>query len=654
LPGWSEVLGYGFVVLEKGHARLRFAVACATGALCSCGLALAVSSASAATTYTWGGVDSSSAGWSVADNWAGDAAPSASDTGDLLDFPASLTGGDCENTQDDACYVSEDDIPGYSVDGITLDDGGTDDYLLEADADNDVLELGAGGITASTTSSDEGGAEIGIPLELTASQTWSIDGGPSGQGQLVLDQGLSAKSATSDLLTSVLENYGVLGLSGDNEVGEVSVLGDDRGRFGTDAAHNGWVDLDDASLDSTDGQPVTVENAGLTGTGTTGPLEIDEGFISPGDPSGTLAVDGPATIENTSYFVPLIGAGSDRLTAAGGIVLHGAYLDVQSTDDSNTCPTLESGTTYTILSTSGSLTGSFNNAPSSGDTIDMDCSGVQPQLTINYNTTSSPETVTVTTAAAPTPTPAKPLSPTVTELTSTEAQAEDDPGAPITLNATVTSTGGTPQGSVEFEESVSTFTRPESGAVPASSIPKPTWTAIAGCSSVPVLEENGSAIATCKFTNPPAGNYLSVQAVFVPGASSQFESSTSNGFGTPIEGPPEDTSVGLGLSTTVKGDSLVVTMRCPTGNGCDVNAALAAKETLKHGRVVAASATTKTVIVATDTTGVAGGATKTITLRLNRVGRELLKEFHHLTAKLSISSNTLAVLSANFTFKQHH
>ncbi|MGD0981855.1 MAG: hypothetical protein ABR946_10305, partial [Solirubrobacteraceae bacterium] len=509
---------------------------------------------------------------------------------------------------------------------------------------------GAGGITASTTSSDAGGAEIGIPLELTASQTWSIDGGPSGQGQLVLDQGLSAENTTSDVLAPVLENYGVLGLSGDNEVGAVNVRGDDQGLFGVDAAENGWVDLGDASLDSTDGQPITVENTGLTGTGTTGPLEIDEGFISPGDPSGTLAVDGLATIENTSSYLPLIGSGSSQLTATGGIALHGAYLDIQSTDDANACPTLTNGATYTILSTTGSLTGSFNNAPSSGDTIEMDCAGVQPQLTITYNTTNSPETVTVTYSAPPTP--SKPPSPTVTQLTSTETQAKEDPEAPITLNATVTSTGGTPQGTVEFEESVSPFTPPTS-AVPASSMPKPNWTAIAGCSAVPVVPANGSATATCGFTNPPAGNYLWIQAIFVPGAANPFESSTSNGAGMPIEGFPAGTSLGLGLTTNVKGDAVVVTMRCPSGSGCRVKTVLAAKETLKHGRVVAASAFTKIVTVASYTTTLAGGTTKTITLRLNQVGRSLLKELHHLTANLSVSSNAMAVLSAGFTLKQH-
>jgi hypothetical protein len=589
-------------------------------------------------------MDSSSPNWSLGDNWYGDAAPPAGDTSDLLDFPATLNGGDCAGAQTDTCYTAEDDFPNYAVDAITLDDGGTDNYLLQADSDNDALKLGSGGVTATTSSSAAGGAEVGFPIELTAPQTWSIDGGPAGQGQLQLDRGLSAENATSDTLEVELENFGYLTLAGDNEVGAVSVEGS-----GASAGNNGWLSLDDADLDTGDGQSVDLSDAGIFGTGAVGALTSDGGAVSPGYPTGSLAVDGSAMFANDSVFQPLIGGApgtdSSELTANGQVSLgSNTDLDIQSTDTDNSCPTLTTGTTYTLISTTGTISGTFADA-ASNELVSMDCTGSPvPKLWIEFHTTGSPETVTAT-VAGPAPATA-PIWPTTTTLSSNETWTPD---APVTFTATVASPDGAPQGSVTFEAIESPST--------AGTIPVPTFWMAGGtriCTAVPVAVSGVSDTATCAFTNPPAGNYLQFAAAFEPSQLPGFMGSFSNVVGDPIEGIPYGTSVGLGLTTNIKGDSLVVTMRCPAGNGCDVNMALAATETLKHGRVVAASASRKTVTVAADTMTLAGGATKTITLPLNAEGKKLLKKLHHLTAKLSVSSNGLSILGANFTFKYHH
>jgi hypothetical protein len=283
----------------------------------------------------------------------------------------------------------------------------------------------------------------------------------------------------------------------------------------------------------------------------------------------------------------------------------------------------------------------------------MDCTGsVIPVLTINYNTSSSPETVTATVSG--------PLLPTTTGLISNETEPDSQPGAPVTLSAMVSSPDGSPDGTVEFEESASPLALFATAGVPVSLIPQPNWTPIPACSAVPVQQAGGLDTATCDFTNPPSGTYLWIEANFVPAASSRFGPSTSNGSGFAIESSrvppmpslPDELSPGLGLTTNVKGARLYATMECTTSRSCDAKLRLQASETLTHGKVVAVAAAKKTVTVGSASKLLAGGSTVHYTLELNALGRRLLARFHHLTARLSVSSNGVSVLSANLTFRE--
>ncbi len=625
-------IGYG------ARVRLRTLVSVTTLTLALVAGVLAAS-AFASTTFTWSGTDTST-NWSLADNWTADDAPSAGDTGDLLDFPATLSGGDCETTQNDACYVAEDDIHGYSVSGITLDDGGTDDYYLQGDADNDALELGSDGVTATTASSMAGGAEIGFPIELTAPQEWSIDGGPAEQGQLVLDDGLTAASTSADNLTVALVSSGLLSLSGDNEVGPTTVEGD-----------GGSVSLDGAELDSGDGQSVTVDDgAGLLGTGIVGPLSVSDGVISPGNPAGTVAVDGSASFEGKSVFEPLIGGASgtdsSELTASGNISLGtDTYLEIESTSADDSCPTLNFGATYTLISATGSISGTFNGAPNSGDSIPMDCTGaVDPQLTIDYNTNSSPETVTATVSGPPTP--------TTTTLTSNETWQA---GATATLTATVSAASGAPSGMVLFEREV------------------PNYNGIAGftayfefgCPSATVGP--GDETVTCTFVNGSDGGILYV-AKFFPTSDAQFDASISSVLSGDVMGsPPLSSGNPLALTqltylTHVEGKGVLLKMNCESAGSsaaCSTDLSLTVVEKIRGGKLVSVATLAskqktkeKTVVIGSASTAVADATSSDYLLELNATGKALLKRFGHLTAELSVIANGVTFAGSAVPFRE--
>lgn len=623
-----------------------------TSAVCVCGLAFGVPSAFAGGTFTWSGTDSSTAYWSAGDNWLGGSAPTASDSGDALVFPAALSGGDCATTQDDACYVSEDDLPGYAISGLTIDDG-SDDYYLAPDGANDSLTLGGDGITATTSSAGSGGAEIGIPLVLDSGQDWTIDGGSAGTGQLLLDDGLAATNTNLDDLDIDFSNAGLLELSGDNEVGPVTASGSDGSNFGLDAFANGAIELSSTSLDASDDNPVAIRYAGIFGSGTVGPLTADAGAVEPGDPTGVMSVDGDVSFGNASDFTPLIldsgtTAGTDysQLTATGNVNLTDTNLEIQSGDASGVCPTYRIGSVYTLVSATGTITGTFSNASINGVELTLDCIGQQPIMTIAYST----HAVTATVIG--------PEYPTTTTLSASSFPPYPD--QQVTLTATVTATSGTPSGTIEFES--------ESGTTPVSGIfmvngspvtvQEPVFSPVPGCTSVPLVAVGSSYEATCTTTTGAAGSTAAYKAVFSPATGVALDSSVGLSSPSPIAAPPLSTVIAYRPST--KGDALSLPVTCQgpsQGNSCTITVALNVNETLRDGKIIAIAAKAKvkkvkrTVTIGTKTLTVNAGVTQTLTLTLNAAGQVLLKSHHELSAKLTISG-TSALPTQTITFKE--
>ncbi|MGD0196530.1 MAG: hypothetical protein ABSC56_01295 [Solirubrobacteraceae bacterium] len=626
----------------------------ATGIALGAGLlacALPATAGAAGANLTWAGLAGASTTWSTAANWQGGVAPAAADSGDQLDFPATL-GGDCaSNDPTDACYAATDNIAGYGVNSIAIDDG-ADDYDLEADGANDSLALGAGGLSASTTSSQPGGAKIEVPLVLGAAQTWQIDGGSAGAGQLSVSKGLAATSTSTDSLSVDVSNAGALELAGDSEVGPVTLQGE-SGYSGAQAAENGWIALSAGKLDASDGNSVSLEDAALYGTGALGPLSTTASQVSPGDPAGTLAVSGSVSFDSASEFIPLLSANAgSELTATGDVSLAGALLDIQSAAPSGDCPNLTTGTTYTLISTTGSLSGSFSDAPASGDTIPMDCSAENPpQLTIDYSTSGSPQTVTATVAS---PAPA----PTYSTL---DWDSEVEPDDPVTITTLVSADAGVPTGSVEFEESVIPWS--DDGAS-LSALSDPSYSPIPGCTAVPLIAGGGYASADCTFVAPDAGDYLWVSSQYIPSPSAAFAASAAVGIGGLVSntgdstgstdtGAPGTSATGS-AKLTVKASRLLVALQCAAGGSCSDSVALHVTETRQHGRVLAVSARAKTtattVLVGDGSVHLASGASKTLTVKLNALGRALVQKFHHLVAAVTVTSNKLALLDTTVTF----
>jgi hypothetical protein len=626
-------------------------------ALCVCGLVFSTAAA-AATGLTWIGVDASEPNWSLSDNWTGGGAGATPTSAESLDFPAGLSG--CGT-----CYVAKDDVPSLDITGLTIDDG-SDDYELGADASNDPLTLGpavsAPALAATTNSTTAGSARLGMPLILDAPQTWSIDGGDTdpGEGQLVLAGGLTATNASSDTLQINFSNDPFLQLYGDNEVGAVTADGADPSDSGVLAYLNGSIGLNAGAELNANGNSITLNDAGIWGDGTVGPLSSYGGVIAPGagDPPGDMTVDGGVTLDSASAFSPLIDnsgttpeADYAQLAATGNVDLGSSDLDIESGSNSGACPTLHFGSVYPLISTTGSITGTFSNAPTSGEAVDMDCSGAEPVLLINYNTATSPRTVTAT------------VGPEATTTTTLDPFSAPSAGQRYTMTATVTSSAGTPMGTVEFESGVATGYVYVIGAP----LPDPALSAIPGCANVPLTEVGSSYQATCTTTMAAAGSYVSWGPQFLPAADSALSASSSNGYGAPAE-YAVTTLPTLKVGKAIRnGTAASLSVTCTaaqyaTGPSiCPLALSLSVRETRKGGKVTAIAAkskakpkaTKRTVSIGTKTAALMSGqGAKKYTVTLNKVGQSLLKSHHTLTVKLTASSSGSVISTQTVTFKE--
>ena len=651
-PVGTKCLGSLRFVRQKVNVRNWLVAAPVAGVLCACTLALAVSSASAATAYTWRGTDSSSASWSAGDNWVGATAPSASDSGDSLVFPGNLTGGNCSTTQADACYVSEDNFAGYAINSLSIDDGAG--YYVAPDDLHDPLTVGPGGITAATNSSTFNPAEFGLPIALGANQTWFVNGGADGLGQLDFDAGLSGSSTLDVDLAD--QGYVDLDDASDSEVGNVTATGPSAGGSGTTAAANGAIELDGAKLNASNGNTVTLDNATLFGSGTVGTLISDGGQIEPGDPTGGIAVNGNVSFnENASFddsaFTPLIiDAGTtpdtdfSQLTATGTVTLGFANLDIEAGNDTNSCPTLNLGAVYTLISAS-SIVGYLGDlGGGAGYESTMNCTGSNaPVFNIAYNRSASPETVTATV-----------VGPAATTYTNLDTPYPDPPdaGQSMTLTASVeadapvTDAVVTPVGTIEFEN----------GGTP-----------IAGCTSQPLsLHQTPLSNvwqATCTTTASQAAGAYSYEARFNPTdtqTGGQLTSVSTAQTGQVVAFSLDGGTASLGNVTT-KGLVATVPFDCTgiTGEFCsDVNASLSVKETLKNGKVVAVTTSAKpkttkrTIVIGSGSTTIGVGSTAMVKLQLNGTGQALLKTHHRLKVELTIASRGSVLATKTLTFTE--
>ncbi|HEX5308822.1 MAG TPA: hypothetical protein VFW38_07055 [Solirubrobacteraceae bacterium] len=395
------------------------------------GLVLAAATALPATlaqaapaNYSWSGETASALGlaaahWSQASNWKGGTAPSAGAAG-TLEFPLLSGEGGCSTFPIDTCGHSENDISGIQAEKLLLIDAGG--YFIGGDA----IELGAGGLEDVNDADQMVGASLDLPLELSAEQTWSLDGSMLSVG--------GALSGTSNLDVS-LEERGWLNVQRtstgvkattvpDDEVGTVTVKGTEASGAGPTAGANGTLELAlpfypgdaPAKLNATDGNPITVEHAKIGGDAILGPLTVTGGELEAGGidvtgaPFGSIAVQGAATLDSNSaaaFWIregtPEAGDDYSQLSATGTVDLGGARVSigVRNENDYSACPALIEGDEYTLVTTTGKLEGVFSDTygrPIANEGLfTVDCPSGTITLQIDYTA----HEVTATVVAPP-------------------------------------------------------------------------------------------------------------------------------------------------------------------------------------------------------------------------------------------------------------
>jgi hypothetical protein len=365
--------------------------------------------------YTWQG-GGSSAVWSESANWLGGEAPAPGSSIGTVSLPVLPSPGSTDNN-----------VSGLSLEQLQIND--TNDIGLMGEG----FTLGSGGlsITANPTETTSSPSfEMFPPITLGSSQTWTLSG-PLNVTQTV--EAIGALSGSAADLTINATSPTILNFGGalnptvtDDEVGNVTING--TGLGGEGAAFTGTlVQLDRAKLNASDGKRLTVNNAYLEAGQATGPLtgheallELSGGGIGPVvaestvvRPIGVLGLDGLSLDSASAVTVGLDGTGTvagtdfNQVAGSGALDLGGAALELVAKETvpfSGQCERPTVGTVATIVSTSGSLSGTFGNAPESGTVITNECfiptgggsEAAAFSYRIDYHRSGSPETVTAT------------------------------------------------------------------------------------------------------------------------------------------------------------------------------------------------------------------------------------------------------------------
>jgi hypothetical protein len=498
-----------------------------TGVAVVCLLAL-VGPAAAQSNLVWSGAapaGASGAGWSAAENWSAGAAPSG--VVGTLTFPALASSVCTGSVPVGTCYTSDNDLENITAQGMAIDDG--EPYHISGDA----ITLGSGGITASPGAQSYSGPTIATPIDLSAPQTWSIDGSTNPPSDAVTEIAGDV-TGPSDTLGVDLANGGALGLQGDTEVGAVSVVGSDSAESGEDAAFNGSVYLEDsARLNGADQNPVSVRDveldAGPPGFApsvnpTIGPLTSTGGLL---DIESTLTVAGDVSLDSMTATVmgiegPGPGIGYSQLRATGNVALGGDLTVQRPIVGTGTLPCeLAPGQTYTLISADGVLSGAFSNAPD-GSLMSVGCGNGYYAVQIAYTA----HTVTATILGA--------------AVTMTAAPTTVATNRTVTLTATV-SAFPTTAGIVQFD----------------IMLPYGQLAAVPGCAGQPITAGIPGDQVSCQASFTAASSPEEVIATFAPAAGAVISGRASQPLVTiSIDADPTSTAL-YGSSSVLAAGSRV-------------------------------------------------------------------------------------------------
>jgi hypothetical protein len=334
---------------------LRRAVRAIATLLAGAAVLWPLAATASAQSFTWTG-QGSTANWSNTSNWSPAASPSGATSLTFGALPAP-----CPDTVNPTCYVGTNDVSGVSVNSISIDDAVTYDLT------GDQVNLGAGGLTAAPSAATAGDPTFAAPLALTASQTWSING-----GTFVGPIAGGGHALTVHLVPATYGQFGTstLFLSGDTEVSYFDATGD------------GAVELVKGGRLNADGAPVVFGGqAELFPQISTsiGPLSTARGtpFLLWGDIEVgpvTLTVLGTANI-GSEVEVGLYGAaGASELVASQVRARGELIMTLQGIGNHDPCPALTAGQSYVLVSSTQPIIGQFEP---NGDTLQIyrDCNG---------------------------------------------------------------------------------------------------------------------------------------------------------------------------------------------------------------------------------------------------------------------------------------
>ena len=458
----------------------------------------------AGTSFSWrpGGLDGNTHRyeWSNPANWSGTAP--TNDSSGAFTFGAQPD--PCADTAQGSC---DNDLSGLTATSLTIDTGSG--YVFTGHA----ITL-SGPVTARASGlRDPTWAAFEFPLTLIGDQRWSVSGSPKSLAGADVPSGLTFLDPLtgSSSLAVAMQTAGRLELDADSELGAVTLSGGSSGA-GAGADANGSVLVTD-SLNGTDGAPVTVDHVGLaagvpgrTSSATIGALHLVGGDLQVGndgveDASG-LTVNGGVAADSASRMTFLIDgpsavAGGDyaQLSASGPVSLAGA-LDLRfGVETGVSCQPPEPGTRYTLITTTGALSGTFSGVPG-GSVIAAHAicpdGGIERTAPVRIDYTpnavigSVVGTATVAASIAPNPSNA---------------------GQPVTLSATVTAGYGDSSGTVNFTSG------PQGSPVP-------------GCTGVQTTTGfNGQSTAQCATSSLHNGEVIT--AAYVPDARSFAPSAQS-------------------------------------------------------------------------------------------------------------------------------
>jgi hypothetical protein len=409
--------------VRTGGRRLLAIIAIVVAGFC-----LALAPSALATSFAWTGESTTTEAWSEGLNWAGDTAPKASKKAETLTFPH-LTSEGCEDeTGENPCYFSYNDLVGLSTESMRIDDG--DEYLMGGES----LAIGKGGLTASPTGSPDDPALdfLELPFELTEAQTWSVSG--RGTGEDLSGLWLEGAVSGSHPMTVELSKKPAFYLVNETEVGPVKLDGADTTRTGYENGTVGFL----GELNAEDGESVELSHVFFFGSGELGPLTTSGAELDVGtglEPTGGF--EAPSVTLDSASRVTFQVAGKEtvpyldysQISSTGAVDLANATIGVEvgPPAEGKSCPELTTGQTYTFVSTTGSLSGVFANAPEHGADIPIafaaGCKATSQEMRVSYKESGGgTETVTGTVETKPVVTES-PASTKVTEGSSATFKA---------------------------------------------------------------------------------------------------------------------------------------------------------------------------------------------------------------------------------------